>query len=72
MIYTHSEEIKEYLKNKGYASFVIEKGLNYLIPTWEKSINTFCDADLIYEYRNDHLPARLGPHGPGRVCGTRC
>lgn len=53
MKYTHTKEIKNYLKEKGYASFVIDKGLNYLIPSWEKSIKIFSDRDLIYDYIND-------------------
>ncbi|WP_088894926.1 hypothetical protein [Leptolyngbya ohadii] len=30
--------IQEYCKHRKFASFVIENGLDYLIPTWEKTV----------------------------------
>jgi hypothetical protein len=57
--YSHNERIKSYLQNKKYIKLTIDEGLNYLIPRWEKSINTFCNDDLIYDYINDLTKRRI-------------
>ena len=33
-----NDPIKEFCKKKGYAKFVIEGGLNYLVPKWERTV----------------------------------
>ena len=50
MMYRHNKNIKDYLKQKGYLEVTVENGLNYLIPHWKKMVNTFSDADMIYDY----------------------
>ncbi len=33
-----NDTIKDYCKKKGYADFVIEGGLDYLVPSWERTV----------------------------------
>jgi hypothetical protein len=47
--------IQEYCKQKKFASFVIESGLEYLIPRWEKTVLKIKNGYTmtLYEYLND-------------------
>lgn len=33
-----NDPIKDYCKKKGFADFVVEGGLDYLVPSWERTV----------------------------------
>ena len=51
--YPHNDKIKQVIKD--CADFVVNDGLNYLIPTWKKFTENVDkdDGSIIYEYLND-------------------
>ena len=51
MNYPHNEAIKEVVKT--CSSAVKENGLNYLIPSYQRNIETIDNETTIYEYEND-------------------
>ena len=50
------ESIKTYCKERGYADFVVEGGLDYLVSNWEKTVAYIARGYanmVIYDYLND-------------------
>jgi hypothetical protein len=48
-----NDPIREYCRQKGCADFVVEGGLDYLIPTWERIVDSVVKGEP--QYQDDYL-----------------
>ena len=42
-----NDPVRNYLKRQGYAGYIVEGGIEYLLTTWESTVSSIVDGDLL-------------------------